>query len=69
MVATAPIDFEKSLIAPIYFDNDNLKISIDFDNFHVKVGVTKKPHPSIEIPKEDPVTDTLKKKEPYYRGP
>ena len=50
---SAPIAFEKSLIAPIDFDK-NLIVSIYFDNFHVKMGVTKNLPPSIEIPKEAP---------------
>ena len=44
MGAAAPIDFEKSLIAPIDFD-EKPNIIISFDNFHVKMEVTKKPAP------------------------
>ena len=43
MGATAPIDFEKSPIAPI-----------NFDNFYVKIEVTKTLHPSNKISKEGP---------------
>ena len=41
MGATAPIDFEKSLVAPINFDKKS-NSTTDFDNFHEKLGVTKK---------------------------
>ena len=60
MGATAPIDFEKSLIAPIDFD-EKPNIMNEFWQFSCEnAGYKETLHPSIKIPKEGPETERAK---------